>query len=386
LSEVSRSASPPATGEPDADGLDADAVAALVNGSHDLAADGRMDEAVRDLRRAVPAARRLFERDPVRHRAVLVVALRNLEGRLAATGRAEETVPLLREIVEATAGYRDEEVADGTRDALHSHRIGALTRLARRLRAAGDLDGAIAAATAARDESPRPADPPAPGDAAKAERLVACELLLGRLLEDAGRVEEGIRVGESAAAHARLCDDTVQFADAALDLGLRLLAQDRLGDAAGRLQQAVETYRDHADDPARPDVRANLAVAANRLGVALSMQERDGEAVPYFEEAVRQHRRRDAADPEVRDELAGSLRDLAVCLIQVNRDAEAVAALGESAELYRPPARNGSQFHRRRLAEVLNRLWRGLAILGREEESASVKAEWSALAEASPAP
>ncbi|WP_285497720.1 tetratricopeptide repeat protein [Actinomadura sp. NBRC 104425] len=378
---MSRSASPPDAGE-----LDAEAVAALVNGSHDLAADGRMDEAVRDLRRAVPAARRLFARDPVRHRTVLVVALRNLEGRLAATGRAEETVPLLREIVEATAGYRDEEVANGTRDALQSHRIGALTRLARRLRAAGDLDGAIAAATTARDESPRPADPPVPGDAAKVERLVACELLLGRLLEDAGRVEESIRVGESAAAHARLCDDTVQLADAALDLGLRLLAQDRLDDAAERLRQAVEAYRDHAEDPGRPDARANLAVAANRLGVALSMRERDGEAVPYFEEAVRQHRRRDAADPEVRDELAGSLRDLAVCLIQLDRDAEAVAALTESAELYRPAARDGSRFHRRRLAEVLNRLWRGLAILGREEESASVKAEWSALAGVSPSP
>ncbi|WP_344946853.1 tetratricopeptide repeat protein [Actinomadura miaoliensis] len=378
---MSRSASPP-----DADELDAETVVALVNGSHDLAAAGRMDEAVRDLRRAVPAARRLFDRDPVRYRSVLVVALRNLEGRLAASGRADETVPLLKEIVAATTGYRDEELANGTRDSLHGHRIGALTRLARRLRAAGDLDGAIAAATSARDESPEPADPPAPDDAGKAEPLVACELLLGQLLEEAGRVDESIRVGESAVAHARLLADTVQLGDAALDLGLRLLVQDRLDDAAGRLRQAVEVYRDHADDPGRPDARANLAVAANRLGVALSMLERDGEAVPYFEEAVRQHRRRDPADPEVRDELAGSLRDLAVCLIQVDRDAEAVAALAESADLYRPPARDGSAFHRRRLTEVLNRLWRGLAILDREEESASVRAEWSALAEVSPSP
>ncbi|MBX6765807.1 MAG: hypothetical protein IRY90_01385, partial [Actinomadura rubrobrunea] len=106
--------------------LDADAVAALVNGSHDLAAAGRLDEAVADLRRAVPAARRLFDRDPVRHRVMLVVALINLEGRLAASGRAEETVPLLKEIVARTADYLPEEKAAGTPESLLEYRLGAL--------------------------------------------------------------------------------------------------------------------------------------------------------------------------------------------------------------------------------------------------------------------
>ncbi|GLW66539.1 hypothetical protein Arub01_47830 [Actinomadura rubrobrunea] len=371
--------------------LDADAVAALVNGSQELAAAGRLDEAVADLRRAVPAARRLFDRDPVRYRVVLVVALLNLEGRLAASGRAEETVPLLKEIVARTADYRPEEAAAGTPESLLGYRLGALRRLARRLRADGDLDGAIAAATAARDESPRPAEPPTADDIARAERLVSAELLLARLLEEAGRGEESIAVGESAVADARVMKrpdgrEAVSLGDAALDVGLRLLARDRLEDAARHLRQAVEVYRSHADDPGHPDIAANLPLAANRLGVALSMLHRDAEAVPYFEEAVRRSRRRDAADPEVRDELASYLRDLAVCLIQLDRDTDAVAALAEAADLYRPPAEGGSAFHRERLGEVLGRLWRGLAVLGREEESAKVRAEWSALTEVSPSP
>ncbi|XVQ12963.1 hypothetical protein ACQP1W_10530 [Spirillospora sp. CA-255316] len=318
-----------------AGGLDPDRVVELINGARDLIAGDHHDEAADDLRTALPTARRMFAEDPSACRMVIVFALVGLVQALR-DGRPEERAAALREIDATTSGYAEDEVLRGVPGELRPYRLRSLRRLATLLRDTGDVEGALKAATAARDEALL--IEPGPHELDLHEEAAISEGLLISVLVRAGRTEEALEAGERLVGYEETLTarDPVQgdLGDACLDQGLRLLGAGRREEGIAYLRRAVEAYRVQVD--ARGDVaRFNLALAADRLGVTLAMGGDPEEGLAFMREAVEAQRSMESPGPEEIEALAGGLRNMAVCLGSLDRDDDAVETGRESLEEFR---------------------------------------------------
>jgi Flp pilus assembly protein TadD len=139
----------------------------------------------------------------------------------------------------------------------------------------------------------------------KALELVASpdvHVLLGNLLVDKGRGEDGIKHYREALVLAP--EDT----DAHYNLGVVLGKQGRQAEAEAHYRAVLRVDGAHAE-------------AANNLGVALLLQKKGGESIEYFERALRL----DPGDGQAR-------RNLAMALVGEKRTKDAVDVLQAGLE------------------------------------------------------
>jgi tetratricopeptide (TPR) repeat protein len=327
-----------------AGGLDPDQVVELINGARDLIAGDHHDEAADDLRTALPSARRMFAEDPAGCRLVIVFALVGLVQALR-DGNTGERAAALREIDATTSGYEEDEVLRGVPGELRPYRLRSLRRLATLLRDTGDVDGALEAATAARDEALL-IEPGRHGLDLDEEAAISEGLLISVLVR-AGRTSEALEAGERLVGYEETLTarDSVQgqLGDACLDHGLRLLSAGRTEEGVAYLRRAVEAYRVQVE--AQGDVvRFNLALAADRLGVTLARGGDPEEGLSFMREAVDAQRAMESPGPQEIEALAGGLRNMAVCLGSLDRDDDAVETGWESLEQFRRLAELDSQW------------------------------------------
>ncbi|GAA2419055.1 hypothetical protein GCM10010191_32430 [Actinomadura vinacea] len=318
------------------DALEPDKVVELFNGARDLIAGGHLDEAADDLRTMLPSARRMFAEDPSGTRMVIVFGLVALTQALDERA-TEERAAALREIDATTSGYDEDEVLRGVPAQFRPYRLRSLRRLATLLLDTGDLDGALAAATAARDEALliEPGTKERDG-LDREEQAAICEGLLITVLVQMGRTEETLEAGERVVRYEEVLSsrdpEQSELGNACLDHGLRLLDAGRGEDGVRYLRRAVEVYRGQM---ASDEVRFNLALAADRLGVTLAVGGDPEEGLPFMREAVEAQRGMEAPGPRELEALGGGLRNMAVCLGSLDRDDDAVSAAEESVAVFR---------------------------------------------------
>ncbi|MFC5746882.1 hypothetical protein [Actinomadura rugatobispora] len=292
----------------------------------------RVVEAAADLRSVLPSARRMFAENPAGCRMVIVFALLGLVQALR-EGNPGEREAALREIGAATSGYEEDEVLRGVPGEMRPYRLRSQRRLATLLRDGGDLDGALEAATAARDEALL-IEPGRHGLGLDEEAAVSEGLLIS-VLERAGRTEETLEAGERLVRYEEVLTardpGQGELGNACLDHGLRLLSAGRTEEGAGHLRRAVEAYRVQTGD----EVRFNLALAADRLGVTLARGGEPEEGLAFMREAVAAQRAMESPGPDEIEALAWSLRNMAVCLGGLDRDDDAVESGRESLEQFR---------------------------------------------------